>query len=514
MSRIQKTLLNAKVNVFFYILSVFVVFFTRKIFLDKLGVNFMGLTGTIGSILQFLNLAELGVSTAIGFALYKPLFDNNKEEINKIIALMGYLYKRVGLIILVASFVLSLFFGQIFNESTFSLLLINYCFYSFLIASLLGYYYNYHQSLLYADQKGYLINSYLQSSKLVKQLLQAFLAFYYEDVVLWITLELVFSIIYTIIIRYKIKKIYPWLDINKKFDLSEGKAQYEVIITKIKQIFVHKISTFISFGTDQLLIFSLVNIKSVALFDNYNMIIIYLNNLIAQIFGNTNASVGNLVAENDKKNIIKVFWELIAIRFFIAGFIFINLYFLLTPFIKVWLGAEYILDNKIIILILINVFILTIRNPIDNFINAYGLFADTWAPIVQIIINLFVSIYFGQKWGIAGIMFGTTVSMSIVIIIWKTYYLFQNGFKLNVITFFWLTFTKNIIAFILAYYAIVYINNTCLGANATVLTFFDLILLGIKTNVLLVLIFTPLLFVLSKGFRDFSLRLKKYVPFL
>ncbi|GAL67064.1 hypothetical protein [Jejuia pallidilutea] len=80
MSRIQKTLLNAKVNVLFYVLSVFVVFFTRKIFLDKLGVEFMGLTGTVGSILNFLNLAELGVSTAIGFALYKPLFDNDKKR--------------------------------------------------------------------------------------------------------------------------------------------------------------------------------------------------------------------------------------------------------------------------------------------------------------------------------------------------------------------------------------------------------------------------------------------------
>ncbi|WP_152603859.1 lipopolysaccharide biosynthesis protein [Jejuia pallidilutea] len=495
----------------FYVLSVFVVFFTRKIFLDKLGVEFMGLTGTVGSILNFLNLAELGVSTAIGFALYKPLFDNDKKEIDKIIALMGYLYKRVGLIILFLGLILSLFFGKIFNESSFSLFIINYCFYAFLISSLLGYNFNYHQSLLYADQKGYLINSYLQGSRLVKQLLQAFLAFYYQDFILWISLELVFSIIYTIIIRYRIKKIYPWLNINANFDPSENRTQYEKIIKKVKQIFVHKISTFISFGTDQILIFALVNIKSVALFDNYNMIIIYLNNLIAQIFGNTNASVGNLVAENNKKNIIKVFWELIAIRFLIAGFIFVNLFFLLSPLIKLWLGGEYILNNNIILLILVNVFILTIRNPIDNFINAYGLFADTWAPIAQIIINLLISIYFGYKWGIAGIMFGTTVSMTLIIILWKTYYLFNSGFKKNVFSDFWLIFIKHIMAFTFAYIAISYIYNKYLKTE--ILTFLDLILAGIKTNLLLLLIFVPVLVLFSKGFRDFSYRLKKYSPF-
>ena len=47
--------------------------------------------------MQFLNLSELGIGTAVGFALYKPIYDNNKEEINEIIGYLGFLYKKIGL---------------------------------------------------------------------------------------------------------------------------------------------------------------------------------------------------------------------------------------------------------------------------------------------------------------------------------------------------------------------------------------------------------------------------------
>ena len=77
-SRLKKSYLNAKVNVFFYLVTLFISFFSRKIFLEKLGDDFVGLTGTLQNLLGFLNLAELGIGASIGYVLYKPLF--NKDE--------------------------------------------------------------------------------------------------------------------------------------------------------------------------------------------------------------------------------------------------------------------------------------------------------------------------------------------------------------------------------------------------------------------------------------------------
>ena len=71
-SRVRKSYLNARVNIFFYLVTLFIAFFSRKIFLEKLGDDFVGLTGTLQNLLNFLNLAELGIGASIGFVLYKP----------------------------------------------------------------------------------------------------------------------------------------------------------------------------------------------------------------------------------------------------------------------------------------------------------------------------------------------------------------------------------------------------------------------------------------------------------
>jgi len=47
MSRVKKTIKNAKVGVFFYTIILFVHFFSRKIFLEGLGDEFIGLTSTL-----------------------------------------------------------------------------------------------------------------------------------------------------------------------------------------------------------------------------------------------------------------------------------------------------------------------------------------------------------------------------------------------------------------------------------------------------------------------------------
>lgn len=128
-SRVKKSLLNARVNLIFYFLSLAVAFFSRKIFLDSLGADFIGLIGTLSNLLNFLNLAELGIGTAIGYVLYKPLFDHNESKINEIISVFGYIYRWIGSVILVAGCVLACFLPVIFPDNVFDLRIIYFTFF-------------------------------------------------------------------------------------------------------------------------------------------------------------------------------------------------------------------------------------------------------------------------------------------------------------------------------------------------------------------------------------------------
>ena len=81
--RVHRSVMNIKVGMLFYVLSLFIAFFSRKVFLDCLGAEFIGLTGMLMNIMSFLSVAELGIGTSIVYFLYKPLQENNQEKKKK-----------------------------------------------------------------------------------------------------------------------------------------------------------------------------------------------------------------------------------------------------------------------------------------------------------------------------------------------------------------------------------------------------------------------------------------------
>lgn len=457
--RVHKSVLNAEVNLIFYFLTLVLAFFSRRIFLDCLGAEFIGLTGTLGNILGYLNLAELGITACIGYFLFKPLQSNNRQEIQDILSLLGYLYNWIGCIILAGGVLISLFFPLIFAKAELGLGIIYFAYYSFIGSSLIGYFINYRQILLTADQKNYLVAIYFQSANILKTILQIFLAYTYQNLYLWVGIEFFFSIIGCIILNWKINKEYPWLNVDK----SRGKSllkQYPEIITKTKQVFIHKIKDFVLVRSDELFIFLFVSLKMVAYYGNYIIIISKLISLFSSVTGSVGASVGNLVAEGNKQNMLKIFWEYTTIQHTIAAILSFSLYNFIEPFISHWLGPEYIMDRRILMFLIIYIYITNSRNSVDSFNYAHGLYADVWSAWAELIINVSITIIGGLKWGIIGILLGKIVSLLTIVVLWKPYYLFSSGFKESV-SIYWKGVVRNygisISAFILGTYIIRYI---------------------------------------------------------
>ena len=426
--RVHKSMLNAEVNLVFYFLSLFFAFFSRKIFLDCLGAEFIGLTGTLNSILGYLNLSELGISACVGYFLFKPLQSNNRQEIQEILSLLGYLYNWIGAIIFGGAVIVSLFFPLIFAKAELGFGIIYFAFYSFLGSSLIGYFINYRQILLSADQKNYLVAIYYQSANLAKIALQILLAYHYRNLYLWVAVEFLFGIIGCIILNWKINKEYPWLKVNRK----KGKGllkKYPEIITKTKQVFIHKIKDFVLVRSDELFIFLFVSLKMVAYYGNYMIIISKLISLFSAVTGSVGASIGNLVAEGNKDRMMSIFWEYTTIQHTIAIILCFALYNFLEPFVAHWLGTEYIMDHQILVLLVIFIYITNSRGSVDAFNYAHGLYADVWSAWAELIINVTITIVCGFQWGISGILLGKIVSLFAIVVLWKPYYLFTSGFK-------------------------------------------------------------------------------------
>ena len=501
-------MLNAKINLICYFASFITAFFTRKILLDQLGAEFIGFTGTVGSLLSFLNLAELGIGTAIGYVLYKPIADGDKFKINEVISVLGYLYRIIGLAILSLGIIGSLFLPLIFNDTTIPLGVIYFAFYAYLASSMIGYFVNYRAALLSADQRNYIVTGYFQITTTCKVILQMVLAIYFGSFYIYLAIELIGGVINAIILNWKINQTYPWL----KSEIKQGKLifkKYPEIIKYTKQIFAHKVGGLVQGQLTPFLIYSFVSLPMVALYTNYTILTQKFEGLISGVINSTGAAIGNLIAEGDKERILKVFRELLAIRIFIASIATSCIYTFISPFIGVWLGNEYILDNYTVALIAILSGLGIARGVLDQFIHGSGIFADVWAPYAESVIMVIFAVAGGYYFGLPGVLCGPLVSIIAIIYIWKPYYLFSRGFKLSVLKY-WKLFAINIAASVVAFLVADYIYETFIHCHIPTDNWGGLIVCGVIYGIIIVSLTAIAYYIVSAGFRDFLHRSKQF----
>lgn len=503
-SRVKKSFLNARMNLICYMASLLVAFFTRKVFLDRLGTEFIGLTGTLQSLLGFLNLAELGVGSAIGYVLYKPIFDDDKTKINEIISVFGYLYRCIGFVILGAGIILSVFLPWIFPHTTFSWSVIYLGFYAYLTSSMLGYFVNYRQTLLSADQRNYEVTGYYQIVTSSKMLLQMVLAIYIQSFILFLAIEILFGVIYSIVLSFRINKVYPWLE----SDIKLGKLlfkKYPEIGKYVKQLFVHKIGGFVQSQITPFLIYSYVSLPVVALYGNYTIITQKLQSFISGVLDSTSAGVGGLISEGNKEKIYATYKELFSVRFLVSGVLTACVYYLCNPFIAIWLGNEYPLSTFILLLISIQFFLSVFRGATDQFLFGFGLFYDVWAPAVESIIFVASAMIFGSLWGLSGVLCGPLFSTFIIIYIWKPYFLYRKGFEKSFFYYFKL-FAIHLVGLLVAFFCTEFLFNKVYSQSQLSESWISWIFGAMIFTILMIVFFTILLYVFSSGFRSFVYR--------
>ena len=428
-SRTKRTIQNSRMSFLLFLIQIFFGFFSRKVFLDYLGAEVIGLNTTLGNILSFLNLAELGIGIAMATSLYKPIFDDDHEAINEILTVQGILYKRIAMLLCGMSAVVMLFLPYFFPNTECGLLYVYVAFLVFLSGSVASYLWNYRTVLIEADQKSFKLSPWMHGLRYVVMCLQMVcLMVLHWGIWGWLFWSFVGNVASVLIINWVLHREYPWLakPEAKSKDLLK---KYTGLLVKTKQVFVHKLGVFVLNQTSPLVIYAFVSLSMVTYYGNYMILIGYTSTLMNVIFEGMGASIGSLVAEDNKKHTMQVFWELFTARIWIAGLACFGMYLFVGPFIALWIGEQYILGESTLLLLVAGMFIRIARSVVDSFKNAYQLFADVWSPIAEAGINLGCSILFGYFWGLNGILLGVNTSLVLIVLLWKPYYTFREGFK-------------------------------------------------------------------------------------
>ncbi len=426
---------HAKKNVIYgittYVFLMVLSFINRRIFVDTLGQEMVGLQNVLQSTMSLLNLVESGVGMAVMFSLYKPFAENDKVQIKSIVSLYSRLYKIFGTVIFFVGILLSGFLGFFVKEQ----IPIDYarmCLFIYLVDTALTYYFSYKTCMLYASQDGYIISFWDFIFKTVRSAIQIVILIKFKSFILFIAIQVLTNIMYLTTINLVVNKKFPWL---KTVGVEEIKGKTD-IIKNVKVLFIHKIGSFVVFSTDSLIITHFLGLVATGLYGNYNMVITFCDQFMRKIFDGLTASIGNLLTEGDEKKSFDIYRKLFFFNFWMSSFVSICLYNLMDSFVMIWLGKKSLLPKGVLIVLILNFFLTTMRLSIDKFKESGGMYyEDRYAPLFEVTINLVFSIILVQKMGLAGVFLGTLISNLSVIFWVKPKIVFNKVFKKSFIEY-------------------------------------------------------------------------------
>lgn len=413
MSRVRQT----GKNIFFGFISNFLIlimgFIQRKVFIRVLGRTLLGIDGLYTDILGILSLAELGVGAALNFSLYKPVAEQDYDKIKSYMRFYKKAYHAIAAAVAVIGLAFTPFLQYIIKpeqRGDIPIESITVYYLIFLFNTVSTYFVAYKYSLSNAEQRNYIQTNVATITKIVTTLAQIAVLWKTENFLLYLLTKAALELIQKVFVSLYFKRLYPYLQEKEVRKLE--KEETDAIASKTKAQMLHKIGDAARLSTDSIIITTMVDVDSVALVNNYNMIITYAANFVNIIFDSAISGFGNLVATESREKQLSLFKVYRFFACWMYGFAAVGFWLLLTPFITgIFLDESWALGQAIVTLILIDFYLKGSRIVLFNFKTAAGIFEqDKYLAFVQGGVNLVISII-GAKWiGIAGVYVGTVIS--------------------------------------------------------------------------------------------------------
>lgn len=384
-------------------------FYIRKVFLNVLGVEYLGVSGLLQNLLGMLSLVELGVGGSIVYSLYKPLAEGDQKTIHQLIWLYRKLYAGIGIAILALACGVFFFLTDIV-PSLKPISNLSAIYFITLAGFVVPYFFSYNSTLFSASQQQYKIQ-HIQTLFSVLNVLGTLVALYWaRNYIILITVTSCISLSTQLCIYYYARKHYPWLKMKPSGQLNKD------IVRKIKinvtALCLHNVGFYLMMSCDNLLLGSFINISAVGLYANYQSVLKIARSVLANgLFMAPQAGMGELVATSNKKKIIDVFDEISFFSYWAYGLFALGFYLTSTEVITLWVGQEYVISNLSVLFLTLQFLIHGLRTSSDLIQSSAGIYAvDKYVPLAEIVLNLAISIYMVRYLGMAGIFLGTLIS--------------------------------------------------------------------------------------------------------
>ena len=418
---------NVTVSLAVSIFSLILSFFSRTVFINKLSAEYLGLSGLFSNILSFLFLSELGIGNAFSFALYKPLKDGDKGNLSSIMALFRKLYHIVGMIILVTGLLITPFLSFFLKNEPENIPDIQLYFVVMVVGTALSFLFSYKRILLISDQKEYISNLIFGIFRFLAAASQIIILLYTGSYFWYLIAMIGCGLMENLTAAYVANILYPFLSDKNPAPLSiEDRKELK---KNTFAIFMHKIGGTLVFSSDNIIISKYVGLIPIGLYSNYALIITSIDGILNKAMLSLTASIGNLMTSSDSDYQQKIFSHVLLLNCWIYGAASVCLLCLMEPFLNLWIGSNYLLENTVLILAILSFYITGIRKTLLIFKDASGIFTqDKYKPLIEGLVNILVSIPLAIHFGIQGVILGTIISTLCVAFWFEAFVFFRNRF--------------------------------------------------------------------------------------
>lgn len=492
--RTRYSFYNFVVNLITSVILPVLGFVKLSLFLGLYGISVNGLQITIAQIITFLNVCEIAYSLAFRQLLFKPLADGDKDSVLSIYYGARKVFNTTGTIVLGLGFILALIF-PFFAQSPFNHLNTFLIFLLTCIPYGISYFLMGPNFVIIADQKEYKINIWIQSIAILRMILMIIAIILKLDFYVIVIIEGLNILIANTIARFIALKAYPWLkDKPKQID-------NESFVNNAKYTIIQRLSGLATNNTDNIVITSFMGYAMSGVYGVYSYLNEFVYKIVNSVISSTINSFGNLFNDQNADS-YKVFTEFFNFACYAGSIVSVGIFVVMADFIPIVMRKTDIgpVPFNLVLMFAINIFYLTMREPVIISRDANGLFVDAKNNAYLLAISKIVlSIVLVRVWGLAGVIAATLITNWTVDFLYNPKLVYKKVFKLDVLRYYKMVISRVLITFIvggISYYAWNYFIDYV--SSGTIKFLISCMILGI----ILVIVFTIIYYIAYESFRN------------
>lgn len=436
-SRTTYSLLNMFANFAGYGINILVSFICRMVFVRCLAQEYLGVSGLFSNILSMLSLTELGIGTAIVYAMYKPIAEDDHEKLASLMKFYGTAYKVIGCVVALFGLALLPFLDLIIGEQPAISDNLHVIYLMYLFNSASSYFFSYRTTILTASQRNYVVVAINYMVVIIQNIIQIIVLVALKNFTAYLLVQIICSLATNIITSQKAKKDYPYIAQKKVQPLS--KEEKWGLVKNVKALTVYKLSGLLVNNTDNIVITYFNGLITTGVASNYTLLSGMISSLLNMVFGSMTASVGNLNAKEPDETKYRVFKALNLANFWLYAWGAVGIVVVSGDLVCLLFGEIYVLPQSIPIILAINFYMVGMQTTILNYKSTMGLFRHgQYLLLVTAAINIVGDIVLGSRFGLFGIFAATAVSRLFTNTWYEPYAVYKYGLHRNPIQYLWI----------------------------------------------------------------------------